>query len=1110
MNHTPKVAVWLIVPQHESQLDITIKSVLQQTFKNFKLYLAAEVDDKEHWDMVCGYAALDKRVQIVRWQSASGTESLKNVVFRLEEDYIAFLECGNSWQKDKLEKQVAFLYANPDFGACFTGLAFSSGDDVIPMWQFSSRYTRIERLRDFLCGTTELGTNSALIRREMYCHPNFFGTQAFELPMPLHWVRLCEKAEVGVLAETLTCVCGPRDKKGEIRPPLTVILKELSRNLSDTEFAAIFADDSGEKKASMPTRLELVKSFFETRPESPYASELRDFEPAIAQLLEQKQSNIQPAVPTPSKVPEKDHVLKQIEIALYLQPYATEEKEQCIKQNVSVDLSGSFHAVFHLPQAHSGLVRIGAGSLPYTVEGISLKDDSGKSLAFTPATEKRDQNGRLTFWSKAPQFSLPGISVYTKAIHVMGCVEVLLGNLCEELTEAQRQINRELEARKEAEKGLGKKEEYIRNCERLIADQQRHIAELERTQAQIVNSFFWRVTWPARASVSFVKKFFSTAPGLRIAYRVAACLKDNGWAFTKEMCKDDLYYRHRFPGKTMPACRFENRTFLRKQASAAVQGPTISILVPLYNTPLNYLQEMVDSVRNQTYPNWELCLADAGLGNESAAYLRKMRKKEPRIRVKKLAQNLGISGNTNAAMEVATGDYFALLDHDDLLHPSALWYMVKEIADGADFVYTDELTFEGDILNVKNYAFKPDFAPEMLLSCNYICHFSAFSRALLAKAGGGFRSEYDGSQDYDMVLRLTEQADKIAHVPHALYYWRASATSVASDISAKQYCIDAAIAALQAHLERMHLAGKVSLIPKTPGFYKIDYALTAQPLISIIIPSCDHIADLDKCICSICEKTSYKNYEILIVENNSRNKETFAYYEDLSGRTDVQVLYYLENEPFNYSKLNNFGVKYAKGEVLLLLNNDVEILSERWLEEMLMYVQQPEIGAVGAMLYYPDDTVQHAGVGIGIGGIAGHLHKYFSRDSHGYMGRMHYAQNVGAVTGACLMLRRKVYEQLHGLNEEFAVAFNDVDLCMRIRRAGYRIVLTPHAKLYHYESKSRGGETTPEKQKRFLGEIKLFEEYWQRELDQGDPFYNINLSLYSEQFELAVQPLSDV
>lgn len=529
-----------------------------------------------------------------------------------------------------------------------------------------------------------------------------------------------------------------------------------------------------------------------------------------------------------------------------------------------------------------------------------------------------------------------------------------------------------------------------------------------------------------------------------------------------------------------------------------------SILVPLYNTPKTFLEEMIKSVQNQTYKNWQLCLADGSDGENAHVekLCRKYAKKDKRISYKKLEKNLGISENTNACLQMATGDYIALFDHDDLLHPSALFEVMQAICnDNADFIYTDEVTFCGKPSNITVHNFKPDYSPDTLRSYNYICHFTVFKETLLKKAGGGFRAEYDGSQDYDLILRLTEQAEKIVHIPKVLYFWRSHKLSVASDVSAKPYVVESAKKALAAHIERLGLSGRVedALFPTT---YKMQYDIIGNPLISIIIPNKDHIDDLDKCLESVYSKSTYKNFEIIIVENNSTEPETFEYYEKIKSKYNNVRIVYWQEKVFNYSKINNYGVERASGEYVLLLNNDIEIITPDWLEQMLMFAQRKDVGAVGAKLYYPDDTIQHAGVIVGIGGVAGHSHKYFDRETPGYMTRAAIAQNLSACTAACLLIKKQVYKEVGGLDEKFAVAFNDVDLCMSIRKAGYLIVFTPFAECYHYESKSRGLEDSPEKVARFNGEIFRFQDKWQKELKQGDPYYNPNLTLEREDFSL--------
>lgn len=526
---------------------------------------------------------------------------------------------------------------------------------------------------------------------------------------------------------------------------------------------------------------------------------------------------------------------------------------------------------------------------------------------------------------------------------------------------------------------------------------------------------------------------------------------------------------------------------------------TISVIVPLFNTPEPFLSEMIASVQAQTYANWELCLAD---GSDSAhaqvgEICEKFAQTDKRIRYQKLEKNLGISGNTNATLKMATGQYIALFDHDDWLHPCALYEVMCAICEkDADLIYTDEDTFKKTPFDAYQPHYKPDYAPDTLRSYNYICHLTVF-RASLLRWVGGFDSAYDGSQDYDMILRLTEKAKRIVHIPKILYFWRSHAASTASDIAAKPYTLSAARRALAAHLSRVGLTGEVtdSSIPST---YHIRYALSGEPLVSILIPNKDHVADLRKCVESILEKTTYPHFEIVVVENNSTDARTFRYYRKLERDPRIRVVTWAG--PFNYSAINNFGAEACRGEYLLLLNNDIEVITPDWLNEMLMFAQRSDVGAVGAMLYYPDDTVQHAGVILGIGGVAGHSHKYFKRGSYGYMSRMTIAQNLSCCTAACLLLRRDVWEQVGGLDENFAIAFNDVDLCMRIRKAGYLIVFTPYAELYHYESKSRGLEDTPEKQERFAGEVRRFMGKWSAELAAGDPYYNPNLTLVTEDF----------
>lgn len=527
-----------------------------------------------------------------------------------------------------------------------------------------------------------------------------------------------------------------------------------------------------------------------------------------------------------------------------------------------------------------------------------------------------------------------------------------------------------------------------------------------------------------------------------------------------------------------------------------------SILVPLYNTPEKFLREMIQSVLDQTYANWELCLADGSDVEHANVRLicESYAERDPRILYKKLEKNMGISGNTNACIDMATGDFISLFDHDDLLHPAALFANMKAICEqGADFIYTDENTFHDIPSDAFCPHFKPDYAPDTLRANNYICHFTSFKKSLLDQVGK-FRPECDGSQDFDMMLRLTEKATKIVHIPQILYYWRAHKGSVAESVAAKPYVVEAAKRAIRDHLQRVGLKGEV-LDSVVPSMYRLRYEIEGTPMVSILIPNYEHKKELETCLNSVFEKTTYKNYEVIVIENNSKSHEIFLHYQEIQKKwSNLKVVTW--DGKFNFSAINNFGAKFASGKHLLLLNNDTEVISPDWIQEMLMYSQRKDVGAVGAKLYYPDNTIQHAGIGIGLLGLAGHLHRNFDRNHPGYMGRLIYAQDLSGVTAACVMIRRDVWDEIDGLDETFEVAFNDVDMCMRIRKAGYLIVWTPFAELYHYESKSRGAEDTPEKQRRFEGEVHLFQARWGKELAAGDPYYNPNLTLDREDFSL--------
>lgn len=523
------------------------------------------------------------------------------------------------------------------------------------------------------------------------------------------------------------------------------------------------------------------------------------------------------------------------------------------------------------------------------------------------------------------------------------------------------------------------------------------------------------------------------------------------------------------------------------------QPVKISVLVPAYRTPESYLRQMIESVQAQTYENWELCIAD-GSGKEESLekIVSQYAAKDSRIRYQLLDKNEGISGNTNAAIRMASGEYLAFFDHDDLLAEDALYEAARAIEEQkAELIYTDEDKVRADLSEYFQPHFKPDYNPDLLCANNYICHLVVVKKELADRVGG-LRKEFDGAQDHDFLLRITERTDRIVHIPKVLYHWRIHKASTADNPASKLYAYQAGQKAISEHLKRLGLEAEVSQT-KDFGFYRVSYPVQGTPLVSIVIPNKDEKDTLKACLESIKEKTTYPSYEIVIVENNSQTSEIFEYYKEIDGKDGIRVVTW--KEPFNYSKINNFGFQYAKGDYVICLNNDITVITPSWIEEMLGYCQRPGTGIVGVRLYFPDDTIQHAGIIVGMGGCAGSLFVGMNRKRTGYMHKAALVQDLSAVTAACMMVKREAFEAAGGFEESLAVAFNDVDFCLKVRRAGYLVVYNPYAELYHYESKTRGLEDSPEKQRRFQSEIEYMRCHWLDILKRGDPYYNRNFSL---------------
>lgn len=533
--------------------------------------------------------------------------------------------------------------------------------------------------------------------------------------------------------------------------------------------------------------------------------------------------------------------------------------------------------------------------------------------------------------------------------------------------------------------------------------------------------------------------------------------------------------------------------------------PKLSIAIPAYKTPEKYLREMLDSLLVQTYVNWEVCLVNGSPKAEGVIVDRVMKQycgQDHRFRYKNLEENRGIAGNTNAAIEMISGDFLVLADHDDTLPEHALFEVVAALNDHpqCEVIYSDEDKLDMDGGALFDPHFKPDFNQDLLTSVNYISHLFVVKKELLDRVGG-FRQEFDGAQDYDFIFRCTEGAQEIHHIPKVLYHWRCHQNSTAGNPASKLYAFEAGSRAIMAHYERLGIPAKKVEKGVDYGIYHTTFAIRGQPLISVVIPNKDHYQDLNLCMRSILTRATYQNLEFVIIENNSTDPATFAYYEQIQKEFPQVHVVTWERE-FNYSAINNFGAGFATGEYLLFLNNDTEIIAPEMFEEMLGFCQREDVGCVGARLLYQDDTIQHAGVVVGFGGIAGHTFIGLHEAENSYFHRAMCAQDYSAVTAACMMTKASVFQAVGGFTEELVVAFNDIDYCMKVRRLGKLVVYAPYAAMYHYESKSRGLEDTPEKVARFNREIAVFARRWPEILQNGDPYYNPNLTLRKSNFAL--------
>jgi O-antigen biosynthesis protein len=682
--------------------------------------------------------------------------------------------------------------------------------------------------------------------------------------------------------------------------------------------------------------------------------------------------------------------------------------------------------------------------------------------------------------------------------------------------EAQReqttQAQYELGAQREANSHLRGE---LDNAERKLEFFDKYSSDLKAAVAALKASWSWKITAPLRGVAGLLGgrslsarsehrlyRWYYAIPGLSISRKRALVVwlhRHAPW-FTQRTLSHQLYARSQqaaAPVKTVAPRMDADR------AAAIITGlasqPMISIVMPVYNVDKEWLHEAVESVRRQFYPRWELCIADdASTRWGTRRALDALEGSDARIRIVRLPQNLGIAGASNAALNLATGDYVGLLDHDDALTRDALLEVVQRIAtNDADIVYSDEDKLDFDGYHVEAH-FKPDFNVDYFFALNYISHFVVLRRPLLERIGG-FRPGFDGAQDYDLLLRATERGECVEHVPKVLYHWRKTEASTASSSSAKPKSWEAGRKALAESVARRGISANVEPGPY-PNTYRVRRAIRGQPLVSILLPFRDKPELLSTCVRSIIARTDYAHFEVLGIDNGSSDAATHALMHELE-QLDSRVRFVRHDVPFNYSRINNFAATQARGEHLLLLNNDTEVISGGWMRAMLEHSQRPEVGVVGAKLLYGDGRIQHAGVVIGIGGVAGHVHLFEAGDRAGYFNRVQLPHDLSAVTFACAMTRREVFEQLGGLNEtDLTIAFNDIDYCLRAREAGYLVVYTPYAELYHYESRTRGYEDDAEKQTRFFGEITYMQSRHAAILKNGDPYYNPNLRLDTNDF----------
>jgi glycosyltransferase involved in cell wall biosynthesis len=1061
----PKVSVILTSFNHAKYIQEAIDSVLNQTFADFELIIWDDASSDNSWELINQYS--DPRIKAFRNEEQKrGVWGINKAISEVTSGkYIAIHHSDDVWEAEKLEKQVALLDANPGIGAVFTNVSVIS-EDGSPLADEKHFYfnifdqpnrTRHEWLRFFFNHGNALCHPSVLIRKSCYADCGLYRFEFAQLPDLDMWIRLCMKHEIHVLPEQL-----------------------VRFRVRDNE-----ANTSGNRLESR------IHNLYESYKLLQNYRKFASFEDMVK------------VFPTAEKYRKSEGT----DIDFVLAMIILDETPSTSRQLLAQDLL--FEAISD-PKRSANVKRL---------YGFDYK-------SFIKLTAKNDVFSREevdALWRKLAEIDQQRVA----AVADRDAVVAVLRKEKEHAEELQYKLET-------AEQRAGSRNPVVPNETQV---HQRNViifgaGEGGRRALRIAE----RKGWKALCFLDNNPSAWDTEGAAGIFIRPPSILESGALAFDEiivaskpgkaaifaqlegmgfKAYEDFIYFgdlEFSFPDvdyakwiSRYDTLTDETRSVMRTRIKSFAHEPLISVLMPVYNPPISFLDGAVQSVRNQLYPNWELCIADDASTNPAVREaLERYRKQDSRIKIVYRKQNGHISAASNSALELVSAEWVALMDHDDLLSEHALFWVADAINNIPEvrLIYSDEDKLGESGRRLDPY-FKCDWNVDLFYSHNLITHLGVY-RTDLVRGIGGFRIGMEGSQDYDLALRYIERIEQkqIYHIPRILYHWRMHAESTAQSADAKPYALLAGEKALNEHLQRNKIAARAEL---GDAGYRVRYSLPdIPPLASLIIPTRNGLALISACVKSITGKTTYPNYEILVVDNGSDDRATLKYLNELQNEPRVRVI--RDDRPFNYSELNNSAVKLARGELVGLLNNDLEVISPDWLSEMVSVALQPGVGAVGASLWYPNKTLQHGGVILGLGGVAGHSHKGFAKGSPGYCFRMSLISGFSAVTGACLIIRKRLFEELGGLNEtDLKIAFNDVDFCIRLREAGYRNVWTPYAELYHHESATRGYEDTLEKQLRYTHEMRYLQKRW-GDLLLNDPAYSPNLTLDHEDFSYAWPP----